>query len=260
MKRIVYSIFTDQLDPGHKSSSDFKLSQFKKYKTQLEKTQRDYATHCGAEYKLFETTTTAYDNIQFEKLFLLEELTKDYDEVLYLDFDIVPITKLNFFDEWDLNSICAYNIERNPEHSKLAKSLRYDNFDAMNIYCKTCAKNAMLDLDGITGSGGIINTGVVGGNKESIAKLNFGSRLAEIKNTLKEAIDDNLYPEEINKHWKDNNEIFITYLIERYDVPFINIGLPWNFLLDNYHPEVSSAGYFLHHVRKEFNLSFGNIN
>ena len=256
MRRIVYSTFTENLDPGHSSSSDYKLSQFKKYKTQLEKAQRDYATSCGATYVLFKTTTTAYDEIQFNKLFLLEELANDYDEVLYLDFDVVPVTKLNFFDVWNLNSICAYNIEQNIEKRNLSSALKYDGFHSMNMYSKTCAKNAMLELDGLSGSKGVINTGVIGGNRESISRLNFINRLDKIKDILQEAIIDNLYPEEIHKHWRDNNEIFITYLIERYGVPFTNIGLPWNFLLDHNHPNISAGGYFLHHVNKDFGKSF----
>ena len=256
MKRIVYSIYTDELDPGHKSSSDFKLSQFKKYKQHLHKAQRDYAVNCGASYMLFETRTTAYDDIQFEKIFLLEELSKDYDEVLYLDFDVVPNTNLNFFDVWDLNTICAYNIDRTPDRDRLVKSLSYNNFDSMNIYCKTCAKNAMLELDGLNGSNGIINTGVVGGNKKSIELLDFNNRFDEIAKTLQMAIEDNLYPVEINRHWKSNNEIYFTYIIERYNIPFTNIGLPWNFLLDDLNPEISAGGYLLHHVRKEFGKSF----
>lgn len=259
MKRIIYSIFTDDLDPGHKSSSDFKLSQFKKYKKHLEKAQKDYAHLCGAEYHLFDTKNTAYDMIQFEKIFKLEELINDYDEVLYLDFDVVPNTKLNFFEVWDLNSICAYNIDRTPDRDRLIKSLAYDNFDAMNIYCKTCAKNAMLELDGLNGSNGIINTGVVGGNVKSIMTLNFTEQFKTLNDTLLNAIDDNLYPKEVYRHWKSNNEIFVTYLIERYNLPFINIGLAWNFLMDDLHPEISAAGHFLHHVKKEFQRSFGEI-
>ena len=257
MKRIVYSIFTDNLDPGHKSSSDFKLSQFKKYKSELENAQRTYAESCGAEYKLFDTNNTAYDNIQFEKLLKFEELIDTYDEVLYLDFDVVPITKINFFDVFDLNNICAYGIDRTPDNKKLKNSLKYDGFDFMNMYCKTCAKNAMLLLNNMEGTDEIINTGVIGGNKKSISKLKINKRLNALHSLLDEAKEDNLYPQEIYKHWKYNNEIYFTYLIERYNIPYTNIGLQWNFLLDNYHPEVSSAGYFLHHVRKEFERSFG---
>ena len=36
-----------------------------------------------------------------------------------------------------------------------------------------CAKNAMLLLDGISGKDGVINTGVIGGNKKSISELKF---------------------------------------------------------------------------------------
>ena len=39
----------------------------------------------------------------FYKLNLLYELSKTYDEILYLDFDVVCLTKDNFFDNWNLD-------------------------------------------------------------------------------------------------------------------------------------------------------------
>ena len=73
MKRIVYSIYTNEVNE-HTSTNDFKKSQFKKYKEKIIKSQKDYANLCNADYKLFNTEITNYDNIQFEKIFLLEKL------------------------------------------------------------------------------------------------------------------------------------------------------------------------------------------
>lgn len=259
MKRIIYSIYTNQVDP-HRSSTDFKKSQFEKYKHLLEQRQREYAELCGADYILFNTDTTAYDMIQFEKLFKLEELSNDYDEVMYFDFDIVPQTEINFFEHWDLNKICAHGIDRTPPtHEKMRHYLEKDAFDTMNMYCKTCAKNAMLLLDGIHGNSEVINTGVVAGNRNSISQLKFKERFDELNELLDEAKDDNIYPTEINRHFKYNNEVYISYLIERYDIPYTNIGMPWNYFMDGFAPEVSPAAHLLHHVNKEFERSFGNV-
>ena len=37
----------------------------------------------------------------------LEELVKDYDNILYLDLDVVVNTNKNFFKKFDMNTICC---------------------------------------------------------------------------------------------------------------------------------------------------------
>jgi len=69
VKKIVFSIFNDNVDQNHKSTNDFKLSQFKKWAPQLEFLQREYANRVGADYVLHRTNTTDYNSIQFERSF-----------------------------------------------------------------------------------------------------------------------------------------------------------------------------------------------
>ena len=45
---------------------------------------------------------TTYNIVNFYKIHLLYELAKQYDEVLYLDFDVVPMQDVDFFEHWDL--------------------------------------------------------------------------------------------------------------------------------------------------------------
>lgn len=255
MKRIIYSIFTEDVEE-HSSVPDFKRQQFKKYKDKILEAQKSYALYCNADYELFSTDLTNYDNIQFQKLFLFEELTEKYDEIIYFDFDIVPQTKENIFEKHDLNNICAYGIVRKPETHELRWKLQKDNWHRMDIYAKTCAKNAMLLLDDEYGNDELINTGVVCGNKTSIELLQFKNRFSLCEDKLKEAIIDNLYPREISSIWRPNNEIYISYIIEKFKVPYTNIGIQWNFFLDKLCPTPSSGAHILHHVNKEFELSF----
>lgn len=254
-RRIIFSQYAQTVD-DHTSVTDYKRAQFARYKDKLIQAQREYADFCGAEYACLELITTGYDDIQFNKLQRFEMFSHEYDEVLYLDLDVVPQTEVNFFEYFDLNSICGFAMNRNPIGRHLRWKLENDAFDRMNVYAKSCCKNAMLLLDNITGNDDVINTGVLGGNKKSIKHLNFQSRLKDIEATYEEAKDDNLYPAEISNSWRKNNEVFITYAIERYGVPFTNIGMPWNFMLDSYEPEGGDASHFLHHINKEFERSF----
>ena len=52
-----------------------------------------------------------------------------------------------------------------------------------------------------------------------------------------------------------NNEVYISYLIEKEEIPHTDLSISWNFILDGYQRRPTAAGYFIHHVNKEFELS-----
>ena len=113
------------------SANDYKRSQFEKYKSQITESQKHYANICKADYNLFETDITDYDKVQFKKILLLEELSNDYDEILYFDFDVVPQTNKIFFDDIDENLIASKKLNFNTfqvleidKFEKFLKSLR----------------------------------------------------------------------------------------------------------------------------------------
>ena len=84
MKRIIFSIYTNTVE-NHTSATDFKKSQFEKYKGELEESQKQYALLCGADYDLYLTNEKQYDTIQFDKLRRMEYFTQFYDEVVFLE-------------------------------------------------------------------------------------------------------------------------------------------------------------------------------
>ena len=135
MKRIVYSIYVDVPAVEHfsttsknKNDSIEKASQtinaFQGHYDKLLENKKDYAKKIGAafkmytydeKYKSFEKNIlkffpelTGYEVINFYKIHILCELADVYDEILYLDFDAVPLTNESFFDAWDLSKgICV---------------------------------------------------------------------------------------------------------------------------------------------------------
>ena len=260
MTRLIYSIYQDKVDP-HKSASPYKQAQFVRYRHHIKIAQENWAKKCNADYILITPETHHYDDINFTKIRLFEQYSEEYDEVVYIDFDIVPFSGENIFEHLDFNIIHAHKLERDwttlgTKHRDLSWHINNDTFDKMNVYVKTCAKRAMLELEDIQGDHTLVNTGVLAGNRHAIAKLKFREREQECFDKLKEAIDDNLYPEEIHSKWWPNNEIFFSYIIEKYDVPLKHLPESWNFILDRMHPHLPEKAHLLHHVNKEFYRSF----
>ena len=255
MKRIIFSVYHDNVQ-NHTSVGDYKRNQFRKYAKRLEAAQKQYAYDINAEYHLFRPDESNYVELQFYKLFKLEELCAQYDEVLHIDFDVVPKTTVSFFEYFNLDYVCAHSLIRDPSLTQIRKRLRNDTWNHMDVYTKTCAKNAMLLLYDVIGKDTLINTAVVGVNKQSMSKLNFIENFKLCEDVFKEAILDNLYPVEINSKWIRNNEVFLSFLIEKNKVPYHEIGMQWNFCLDHTYPTPTDACHFLHHVNKEFEISF----
>ena len=181
--------------------------------------QKEYARVCGAEYTHF-VVDHNFTDLMFFKILKAEELTRVYDKVLYLDCDVIPKTEKSFFDSHDLDKICLHRTQR--PHWKIQH------------------KQIMLHMDDVQSNDLICNTGVFGLSKKSAEALMFSERLDDTKKFHRQ-----ISPE-------PNNEVCISYMIERYNVPLKDIGMPWNFILDKNFKTSTDACYFLHQSNKEF--------
>jgi hypothetical protein len=256
VKRIIFSQYNDNIDQNTISTNQYKLSQFRKYSNQLEQAQREYADRCGAEYVLHRLDITDYDTLQFEKILQLERYAENYDQILYLDFDVVPNKRAeNVFDVFG-DSLAMYPLYRDQHKHELKWNIENDTYDNQNVYCKTCAKNSMLILDDGNISPKLYNTGVTYGSSNAIKNLKFSQQLNDMKELLDETLNDSIYPDSITKNFFHNNEVFITYLIERDKIECADMNIHWNFILDGFQKESTDIAYFTHHVNKEFELSF----
>tara|TARA_Y100001938_G_C7973340_1_gene370493 strand:+ start:114 stop:686 length:573 start_codon:yes stop_codon:yes gene_type:complete len=189
----------------------------------LIKNHKDYARFCDADYHVFEEDLD-YTELMFFKIKKAEELTEIYDAVLYLDVDVIPKTILSFFDAHDLDKVCL--------HQTLKPNWK------INL------KQMMLIDDNIRGNEYICNTGVFSLNKKSSDLLKFSDRLEEAMKLHSEIDNNDLY--------MPNNEVYISYMIEKYGVPLKDIGMPWNFILDKNFTTSTDACYFLHQSNKLF--------
>ena len=253
MKRIIFSIYTNKVDE-HTSVTDYKREQFILYKHLLEQRHKQYAMCCNADYELFSVDETNYDEIQFYKLLKAEELTQQYDEVLYLDFDVVPISSYSFFEKFNLDKICVYSILVKLSNKVVEWRNQDQTWHTMDMYSKCCVKNSMLLLNDVVGKMECFNTGVYGVNKRSAEQLNFSGNIDYCHKVFQEAKLDNIYPEVMNKVWRPNNEVYSSFLVELNGIEINNIGMPWNFILDHVHKTPSGASYLIHCVNKDFSI------
>ena len=119
MKRIIFSQYSNNIDQTTISSNQYKLEQFRKYKDKLVHVQQEYATRCNADYVLHNLNITDYDTIQFEKILQLERYAEKYDQILYLDMDVIPHRRApNIFDMFN-DTLAMYPTYRELEGSEL---------------------------------------------------------------------------------------------------------------------------------------------
>lgn len=260
MKKIIFSIWSD-LTSKHISAPDWKKESFRKFKNKLVEKQKEYAKYCGAKYFLFEAKTTNYVDVQFDKILKFEELTKEYDQVVYFDLDIIPITKKNIFEEFNFNYPCVYdyNVDFKDEGWKawLRHQYREKNIiDPMSRYSKLAAKKAMLLIEDVVGNDNICNTAVVCGNQNAANLLKFSERISYIDKALLKAKNDTVYPREYSEGWVRNNEVYFSFILEKYNIKFNSIGIQWNYILDEFISEFTSGVHLIHQVNKDFEKTF----
>ena len=274
MKRVIYSIYVDVPAKEHFGKSkqrhdtvekaDITVNAFKKHYDMLIESKQRYADTIGVpfimyeydkQYQTFEKNLlkdfpelTGYEVINFYKIHLLYELTKKYDEILYLDFDAIPLTKESFFDHWDLSKgICVYNNngainrDRKVNHSIRSPSAKYFNCQAMLI-----ENNLSPDND-------VINTGIIGARKEDILKLDF---FGDFKDTIdlmtylrKE--DDGMYPKNIRDMFRYDNETIFSYKREVNNINIQWLDKHWHYFFDTQH-FIPDETKIVHCVCKDF--------
>lgn len=259
--RVIFSVYKEVND---NSVTDYKKEQLKLYKDKLIKRQHDYAKFCGADYFVYENNnqiTDEYNSIQFFKIEQLEILSKKYNEVLYLDLDIIPFKFVNFFEQHDLSKICCYRQDGEEWGLRRYFSITFkewnmyenlDSLDSQNWWVKSCSKNAMLLLDNHKEFNNmLVNTAVIGGNRESISKLKFKENLNYMLDLIEQSKHDNIYPKQMHQFFIPNNEVFFSYLIEKNNVPILELNKEWNFIIDNFDPDWENI-IFLHLINKHF--------
>ena len=275
MNKVIYSLYVNvpadehygksknQHDTADKAS--ITVNAFKKHYKKLIDCKKHYANIINADFIMFEQAQyqsfeknfksdfpdlTGYEIINFYKIHLLYELSKKYDEILYLDFDVIPLTNESFFNAWDLSKgICVYsNNDKVEKKSTTNHSIRSPSAKYFNCH-------AMLLEEGLNPDNDVINTGIICARKEDIIKLDFFGKFKDTIDLMTKLRKDTsgLYPQNIVDMFRYDNETIFSYKREVNNVDIQWLDNKWHYFLDTqkFIPEDTKI---VHAISKDFDL------
>ena len=278
MKRVIYSVYVDVPAKEHYGKSKHKrdtkekasitVNAFKNHYKRLIESKQKYADTIGVPFIMYEYDNryqtfeknflkdfpelTGYEVINFYKIHLLCELAKEYDEILYLDFDAIPVTKDSFFDAWDLSKgICVYN--NNAMINKWDRPINELDYGIRSPTGKYYNCQAMLIEKGLDPKNDVINTGIIGARKEDILKLNYFGDFSETIKLMTKLINDDfgLYPQNIINMFRYDNETIFSYKREVNNVNIQWFNIQWHYFFDKWH-YIPEKAKIVHAVCKDF--------
>ena len=280
MKRVIYSIYIDVPAKEHYGKSKHRkdtiekakitVNAFKKHYKRLIESKRKYADAIGVTFLMFEydlqyqkyekffldnyPEITGYEIVNFYKIHLLYELAKKYDEILYLDFDAIPVTKDSFFDMWDIqNNIAVYN--NNTMINKMMLRLDEIEHGIRSPSAKYYNAQAMLIAKGCNPNNDVINTGIIGASKKQILKLDFFGNFKDTLDLMTKLRYDKsgLYPQNIIDMFRYDNETIFAYKIKMNNVSIQWLDKRWHYFFDN-QGYVPKGTKIVHAVCKNFDI------
>ena len=281
MKRVIFSFYIDipkeELDifdkelPIVKNKRALPINlitkdRLKKHYVRLLIQKQSYAKKLGYEFKLFEygpdwilfeqklkrehPYLTTYNIVNFYKIHLLYELAKQYDEVLYLDFDVVPMQDVDFFEHWDLTKGIA--VLNNNDRVLVPENVNDSSTTIRSPTAKFYNAQAMLFEKGLSTKNDVINTGIVGANAEHLNKLayfkDFDKNLKLMTDLTKES---DLHPPKLLKYFGWDNETLFAVKIKENNVPILWLDDKWHYFFSN-QKHVPQKVILCHAINKDF--------
>lgn len=287
--KVVFSLYVDipeeKLDyqPPHVDTTISKTlhtkEQFLIHSSWLIEKQKQYASLIGADYfcftydkayeeyaKTMPSTITEYNIVNFYKIKLLYDLAEKYDEVLYLDLDVIPMTDQCFFKRWpgltimsgtaesqtriETNNKALLRMKRSTKkHSNRSPTAKYWNTQAM-----------LFNRDFSTSDIEVFNTGIIGSNKKSLELLDyfnsFEKNIEYMDSLVKE--QNSMYPDYIQKLFGYDNETLWSYLMISKKIPYNKLSPSWHYFMDKF-SYIPKGTKLVHCIKKDFDFVKNHI-
>lgn len=288
MKRIVYSIYidipVDRLDaqpPHHGDTEDKNIKAKREFANNVDwliEKQKQYAHHIGAEYVLYGDDNqyrvyreqyvkkypyiTEYNIVNFYKIHLMYQLKEQYEEILYLDLDVLPATKEDFFKAHDLSKGVA--IKKNNHGMSLNKDMiahRENQFllngvsgSVRSPWAKWWNSKALcMEYGEPVQDIPVYNTGIVGINKYWLDKIDYFSDFDQILEDMKELKeeDHSMWPKFVQAMFGWDNETIWGVKCHLNNVPSVWLDGRWHTFLDK-GVTIPSKSKLIHIINKNF--------
>lgn len=280
MKRVIFTTYDDinrgelvnksqatvDLDWKATRQADIAKQQcVEEYFDRLLQNKKDYAEKVGVEFIFYRNTMKDFEvdvDLEFAKVnlykhHLMASLAEEYDEVMYVDMDVIFNTDENVFEELDLSKGIYI---RDQDYDIIGKDKQDLLFDVIGLRSPTLKYHITKDLLGGKDNH-VMNTGIMLARSEYIKQIQFVNRLPSIIEKLKGIKDNALKTDAvfgtIMLSYYPNNESIFSYILEEYNIPYVLMDEEWHKIYSDW-PEEGCNGKILHIINKQFQRYFND--
>jgi hypothetical protein len=287
MKSVIFSIYIqipeEDLDnPGwyneegklqdtdkSKQTKDY----FAKYYDKLKQRQVDYARTLNVDYILHEYDNdyikyvsyfkknypqiSVYDIINFYKQELMKRYAHKYDEVCYLDFDVIPNTDESIFNVVKHDEFGCAETNREAEWGKTVETKWY-NTCIRNPSSKYWNCHAMLNEIGLDPDTDVFNTGIMVAASKMIKRLDYFGEFEEVLDLMSKVKYDksSMYPHNIQRIFNYDNETVFAFKRVVNNIKIKYLGNDWHHKVQDEKWYVFNENAKMYHV---INKRFGKF-
>ena len=261
MKRVIFTCYDDLNDQTDKwNLFSFQQNQIKDYFDRLIQNKKDYAEHICAHFIFYHNEMSKYVHndigLEFTKANLykhelMAKLAEEYDEVMYVDMDVVFNTDKNVFEELDLSKGIYIQHQDDDIKSKVNEE---NLLQELGMRSPTLKYHITKDLLGGKDCH-VMNTGIMIGRSEYIKQIKFSDRLPSIIEKIK-AIETTSF---LRMYYYPNNESIFSYILEEYNIPYVLMEEQWHTIIDDRPKHIDlDKVEIAHFTNKKFNMFFND--
>ena len=287
MKSVIFSIYIkipeEDLDNPGWYNEEGKLQDtdkskqtknyFAKYYDKLKQRHIDYARTLGVDYILHEYDNdyikyvsyfkknypqiSVYDIINFYKQELMKRYAHKYDEVCYLDFDVIPNTDESIFNVVKHDEFGCAETNREAEWGKTVETKWY-NTCIRNPSSKYWNCHAMLNEIGLDPDTDVFNTGIMVAASKMIKRLDYFGEFEEILDLMSKVKYDksSMYPHNIQRIFNYDNETVFAFKRVVNNIKIKYLGNDWHHKVQDEKWYVFNENAKMYHV---INKRFGKF-
>ena len=287
MKSVIFSIYIqipeEDLDNPGWYNEEGKLQDtdkskqtknyFAKYYDKLKQRQVDYARTLNVDYILHEYDNdyikyvsyfkknypqiSVYDIINFYKQELMKRYAHKYDEVCYLDFDVIPNTDESIFNVVKHDEFGCADSNREAEWGKTVETKWY-NTCIRNPSSKYWNCHAMLNEIGLDPDTDVFNTGIMVAASKMIKRLDYFGEFEEVLDLMSKVKYDksSMYPHNIQRIFNYDNETVFAFKRVVNNIKIKYLGNDWHHKVQDEKWYVFNENAKMYHV---INKRFGKF-
>ncbi len=266
MKRIIFTTYDDiDKEKDHLGSYHFATESINEYFDRLISNKEEYANSLiNVEFKFYHNTMKDFDvdtELEFTKAniykhHIMAELAKEYDEVMYVDMDVVFNTEKNVFDELDLSKGIHIQVQTDNVTNKSIEGVKFENIGNRSPTLKYHITKDLLNGK----DNHVMNTGIMIAKSEHIKQIKFIERLPDIIERINEmrmsGISDDQY-KFLRMYYYPNNESIFSYIMESTNIPYEIMDERWHKII-NGNPQLFDWDdvEIAHFISKKFSMFF----